>query len=84
MSGVCEATTRLGGSCGALQWMGLRALLRPLSVPPGRVVLAHASVVLELLEVLGVAVAVIGGAEPEAWCACLPVSLVVDDNLAHD
>ena len=69
MSGVCEATTRLGGSCGALQWMGLRALLRPLPVPPDRGVLAHTSVVLELLEVLGVAVTVVGGTEPEAWCA---------------
>ena len=49
-----------------------------------RGVLALVSVVLELLEVLSVRVTVIGGAEPEAWCTCFPVSLVVDDNLAHD
>ena len=49
-----------------------------------RGVLVLVSVVLELLEVLSVRVTVIGGAEPEAWCTCFPVSLVVDDNLAHD
>ena len=49
-----------------------------------RGVLALVSVVLELLEVLRVGVSVVGGAEPEAWRTCFPVSLVVDDNLAHD
>ena len=44
---------------------GLRVLLRPLPVPPGWGVLARASVVLELLEVLGVGVAVVAGTEPE-------------------
>ena len=39
---------------------GLRVLLRPLPVPPGWGVLARASLDLELLEVLGVRVAVIG------------------------
>ena len=29
-------------------------------------------------------VTVVGGAEPEAWGTCLPVSLVVDDNLADE
>ena len=29
-------------------------------------------------------VTVVGGAEPEAWSTCLPVSLVVGDNLADE
>ena len=29
-------------------------------------------------------VTVVGGAEPKAWSTCLPVSLVVDDNLADE
>ena len=65
MSGVCEATTRLNGPGGILRWAGLRVLLWAIPVPPGWGVLAHASVVLELLEVLGVGMPVVGGAEPE-------------------
>ena len=84
MSGVCEATTRLSGPGGTLRWAGLRVLLWPIPVPPGWGVLAHVSVDLEVLEVFCVGVSVVGGAEPEAWSTCLPVSLVVDDNLAHD
>ena len=59
-------------------------LLWPIPVPPGWGVLAHVSVDLEVLEVFCVGVSVVGGAEPEAWSTCLPVSLAVDDNLADE